>query len=140
MKSKSNEIYQSTKCDVMRDLSDSPVVKRKACRISSWKKTANECFKRKYYFTWIFLLVIDRDPTHKFKIFFYWNFFVFMKCSCISIIFCITQPLKSYTFDIMFPIKYSKRNSNVCNEVFEKITQHDFDSTLLIYTLNLMKN
>lgn len=63
-----------------------------------------------------------------------------MKFSGISKIFCITQPLKSYTFDIMFPIKYSKRNSNVCNEVFEKITQHDFDSTLLIYTLNLMKN
>lgn len=47
---------------------------------------------------------------------------------------------KFCTFDRLYPIRYSKRNSNVCNEVFDKITQHNFcNKTLVAYTLNLLK-
>lgn len=47
---------------------------------------------------------------------------------------------KFCTFDRVYPVIYSKRNSNVCNGAFDKITQHNFyNKTLVAYTLNLLR-
>lgn len=68
------------------------------------------------------------------------SFFLSLPPKLLSLTHTLSHSFKLYTFDIVSPIIYSKRNNNVCNEVFDKIAQHNFynNQIQLIYTLNML--